>query len=308
MLRPATPGRRPAQAARLFDDAAGAISGVCDLALHHDGAKADSRARHPIRTTGVTLRLLSTSAAARARTRVAGEGRARLSTSTRSMMRDAPYRSLTLAVVEVNIPGGHSPGYLVILNQPLPTTPFVWRDDPAAFDDFPDFFIAHELAHQWWGQAVGWKNYHEQWLSEGIAQYFAALYAEHQRGPQVFGGCSASSRSGPWRVRPGPGLSGIPARSRQGRRADLPCAGLQQGRAPCCTCCGACSATTCSSRRSGASTPITGSRRRAPTDLRTCVRTGIGPLARGLLRPLDHGPGPADAVGVAHGVIRTARP
>ena len=42
---------------------------------------------------------------------------------------------------------------------------------------YPPFFLAHEVAHQWWGQAVGWKNYHEQWLSEGLAQYFAALYA-----------------------------------------------------------------------------------------------------------------------------------
>ena len=40
---------------------------------------------------------------------------------------------------------------------------------------------------QWWGQAVGWKNYHEQWLSEGFAQYFAALYAERERGPETFG-------------------------------------------------------------------------------------------------------------------------
>jgi len=103
-----------------------------------------------------------------------------------SVVDDLPYPSLTVAAVESQVPGGHAPGYLAILNQPLPTTPFVWRDDPSAFDDYPDFFIAHEVAHQWWGQAVGWENYHEQWLSEGLAQYFAVLYAEHQRGPQVF--------------------------------------------------------------------------------------------------------------------------
>ncbi len=59
--------------------------------------------------------------------------------------------------------------------------------DPVAFSSYPSFFLAHELAHQWWGQAVGWKNYHEQWLSEGVAQYFAALYAEREGGPEVFG-------------------------------------------------------------------------------------------------------------------------
>jgi hypothetical protein len=103
-----------------------------------------------------------------------------------SLIHDAPYPSLAVAVVESNLPGGHSPGYLIILNQPLPTTPFVWRDDPAAFDDYPDFYIAHEVAHQWWGQAIGWKNYHEQWLSEGLAQYFAVLYARQQHGPATY--------------------------------------------------------------------------------------------------------------------------
>jgi aminopeptidase N len=64
--------------------------------------------------------------------------------------------------------------------------PLLWRNDPVSFDGYPSFFIAHEVAHQWWGQAVGWKNYHEQWLSEGFAQYFAALYAERERGSEEF--------------------------------------------------------------------------------------------------------------------------
>ncbi|HWF84832.1 MAG TPA: M1 family aminopeptidase, partial [Vicinamibacterales bacterium] len=103
-----------------------------------------------------------------------------------SLLGDAPYASFTVALVENDLPGGHSPGYFAMLNQPLPTSPFVWRNDPVAFANFPEFFLAHELAHQWWGQAVGWRNYHEQWLSEGFAQYFAALYAQHSRGDEAF--------------------------------------------------------------------------------------------------------------------------
>jgi len=94
--------------------------------------------------------------------------------------------SFTLALVESDLPGGHSPGYFAVLNQPRPDTPLVWHNDPANFHGYPEFFLAHELAHQWWGQAVGWSNYHEQWLSEGFAQYFAALYAQHHHGDETF--------------------------------------------------------------------------------------------------------------------------
>jgi hypothetical protein len=103
-----------------------------------------------------------------------------------SLIGDSPYPGLTLALVEKDLPGGHSPAYLAVLNQPLPTTAVNWSGDPAAFQAFPEFFLAHEAAHQWWGQAVGWRNYHDQWISEGFAQYFAALYARKVRGDALF--------------------------------------------------------------------------------------------------------------------------
>ena len=99
-----------------------------------------------------------------------------------SLVGEAPYPSFTLAVTESDLPGGHSPPYFAILNQSLPSTNITWRNDPVAFENYPAFFLAHELAHQWWGQAVGWKNYHEQWISEGFSQYFAILFAEKERG------------------------------------------------------------------------------------------------------------------------------
>jgi hypothetical protein len=103
-----------------------------------------------------------------------------------SLVGDAPYASVTIALVESALPGGHSPAYFSMLNEPQESASLSWRGDPAMFEGFPDFFLAHELAHQWWGQAIGWKNYHEQWLSEGFSQYFAALYAQKTRGDRVF--------------------------------------------------------------------------------------------------------------------------
>ena len=100
---------------------------------------------------------------------------------------EAPYPDFTLAAIDDNLPGGHSPAFFALLHQDLPTTPYSWSSDPVAFDaQYQHFFLAHEIAHQWWGQAVGWKNYHEQWLSEGLAQYFALLYSGVDRGPEAF--------------------------------------------------------------------------------------------------------------------------
>ncbi len=136
-------------------------------------------------TTAITLSVIANPRQA-TRARALADRAAAIFQYYGSIVGDAPYPSFTLAVAENELPGGHSPPYFAVLNHPPPTTPLVWRNDPVAFDNYPSFFLAHELAHQWWGQAVGWKNYHEQWLSEGFAQYFAALYSVKDRGPDLF--------------------------------------------------------------------------------------------------------------------------
>ena len=128
----------------------------------------------------VSLQIVGTPRAA-VRVREMAERTASVFAFYTSLVGDAPYPSFTLAVAESDRPGGHSPPYFAVLNQVVPGTRFVWRNDPVSFEDYPAFFLAHEVAHQWWGHAIGWKNYHEQWISEGFAQYFAALYAESDR-------------------------------------------------------------------------------------------------------------------------------
>lgn len=102
-----------------------------------------------------------------------------------SILGEAPYPGFSLVVADAFLPGGHSPAYFAVLHQALPTSPFRWENDPVSFETVPSFFLAHEVAHQWWGHGVGWANYHEQWLSEGLAQYFAVLYATHIGGDQT---------------------------------------------------------------------------------------------------------------------------
>ena len=49
-----------------------------------------------------------------------------------------------------------------------------------------DFFRAHEVSHQWWGHEIGWKSYHDQWLSEGFAQFSGNLYVQFRDGPKEY--------------------------------------------------------------------------------------------------------------------------
>jgi aminopeptidase N len=46
--------------------------------------------------------------------------------------------------------------------------------------------VVHEVAHQWWGNAVTERDWDDVWLSEGFATYFTLLYAEQFDGRDAF--------------------------------------------------------------------------------------------------------------------------
>ncbi len=56
--------------------------------------------------------------------------------------------------------------------------------DRLAHQDFKsEGLVAHELAHQWWGDLLTCRDWSQAWLNEGFATYFDALFQEYDLGP-----------------------------------------------------------------------------------------------------------------------------
>ncbi len=64
---------------------------------------------------------------------------------------------------------------------------YVLFDKRSGIDFSSEGLIAHELAHQWFGDLVTCRSWIEMWLNESFATYFEAMYRQYHDGQDEFG-------------------------------------------------------------------------------------------------------------------------
>jgi aminopeptidase N len=58
--------------------------------------------------------------------------------------------------------------------------------EPMLKDPSEDWAIAHELAHQWWGNSITCTTLSEFWLNEGVTTFVVAAWKEHRWGRAAY--------------------------------------------------------------------------------------------------------------------------
>jgi len=53
-------------------------------------------------------------------------------------------------------------------------------------DPHENWFVAHELAHEWWGNSITCASFSHFWLNEGLVQFLVAAYKEHRFGAEAY--------------------------------------------------------------------------------------------------------------------------
>ncbi len=92
-----------------------------------------------------------------------------------------PYKSLAVT----NVWGSSGPGWPGLLFLDVRSLLDVGQLNALGIKNqamVTEFLPAHLIAHQWWGQRVGYKSYHDQWLSDGFAEFSELLYVQFRNG------------------------------------------------------------------------------------------------------------------------------
>jgi len=98
-----------------------------------------------------------------------------------------PYPYDELAITQM--PGAMSQGWPGLIF--LSSYSFLTPEEKSKVQSDPvrrllsDQVIAHETAHQWWGDLVNWSGYRDQWIMEALANYSALMLVE-SRDPAKF--------------------------------------------------------------------------------------------------------------------------
>jgi aminopeptidase N len=97
-----------------------------------------------------------------------------------------PYEKLALIVAETRFGGMENSSAIVFANNLLAQR---GGEKMSARFGIPvriEDVVAHEIAHQWFGDSVTELTWADLWLSEGFATYFAGLFIEKYEGDAVF--------------------------------------------------------------------------------------------------------------------------
>jgi hypothetical protein len=140
-------------------------------------------------------------------------------------------------------------------------TAIFYDEQPLADGRNIESTVAHETAHQWFGDSVTEADWPDLWLSEGFATYFGALFFEHADGVDAFRQIMEASRR---RLVSADRLDARSSTHR--RRISSRCStATTTRRAPgSCTCCAGCSVTNGFSTASAATTGRTRRQRSPP--------------------------------------------
>jgi aminopeptidase N len=93
---------------------------------------------------------------------------------------DYPYAKYAQVVVQDYIYGGMENTTATVMNMRT------LYDERTELTRREHNLVAHELAHQWWGDMLTCREWSHMWLNEGFATYYAYLYKEHREGDDAF--------------------------------------------------------------------------------------------------------------------------